>query len=719
MLTNVVFEGNTGLDAGGGVIIRSNAHFSDCFIRNNTAARFGGGMVITAGSHVLFSNCQIRDNVSGSGGAGVGNIGSGGGVHINDASPTFRGCLITGNQSKFAAGGIFHIGIFGSPYGPALLTLEDTEVSNNISSRYGANDYPAEGGGVHVEDNAVGYLIRARILNNTANTSGGLSAYRARYEITSSTIEGNHAQDPQSVGGFGGGIGLTSNNVSTPFQQAASLLMTDSTVRGNDARIGGGILASGDQRVDPPELQSGNGHAGQRADYRLTDRLEHCRDLWRWNAARSRRRHNVEYAGAEEHRERVRPVVRRRNPDGQRHRGDVHRGDHRGQFGGQSWRRAFHRRWDRHLRRAVADLSQQRGQRRGRGRRQHRNLVRHHSVLCSGRQQPIPDSRAGLLAAAAHDPLVSGRCDRPRSGQSDLYFSTCGGATSTVGAFNTLPSGRASGNTSTVPSFTSFTAIPKVGPSVLSWVVSRASSVTIAGVGTFSGDMGSTLATPATSTTYTLTAAGGVSLNASVIAPRAWGGSTDTAVPGDYDGDGKTDLAVYRPSTGQWFISRSTAGPLQMSWGAPSLGDMPVPADYDGDGKTDIAVFRWATGQWIILNSASGTTTIVSWGAPSLGDVPVMADYDGDHRADIAVYRQSTGDWFIRLSTGGSRQLRWGAPSLGDLPVPQDYDGDGRADIGVYRTTSGVWYISGVVAGSRLGRMGSAGLRRYPGAGRL
>ena len=72
VLTNVVFEGNTGLDAGGGVIIRSNAHFSDCFIRNNTAARFGGGMVITAGSHVLFSNCQIRDNVSGTGGAGCG-----------------------------------------------------------------------------------------------------------------------------------------------------------------------------------------------------------------------------------------------------------------------------------------------------------------------------------------------------------------------------------------------------------------------------------------------------------------------------------------------------------------------------------------------------------------------------------------------------------------------------------------------------------------------
>jgi hypothetical protein len=69
---------------------------------------------------------------------------------------------------------------------------------------------------------------------------------------------------------------------------------------------------------------------------------------------------------------------------------------------------------------------------------------------------------------------------------------------------------------------------------------------------------------------------------------------------------GKTDIAVYRPSTGMWFIlnSASFTGRIQQ-WGV--LGDIPVAGDYDGDGKTDIAVYRPSTGVWFILNSASFT----------------------------------------------------------------------------------------------------------------
>ena len=138
-------------------------------------------------------------------------------MHINDASPIFRGCLISGNQSKFAGGGIEHIGLFDSAYGPAILVLEDTEVSNNVSSRFSAADNPAEGGGVSIEDNAIAYLIRAHISGNSANTGGGLNGYRARYEISSSIIEFNHAPDPLNVGGFGGGIDMSSNNLSCPL----------------------------------------------------------------------------------------------------------------------------------------------------------------------------------------------------------------------------------------------------------------------------------------------------------------------------------------------------------------------------------------------------------------------------------------------------------------------------------------------------------------------
>src|SRR5262249_7339326 len=65
-----------------------------------------------------------------------------------------------------------------------------------------------------------------------------------------------------------------------------------------------------------------------------------------------------------------------------------------------------------------------------------------------------------------------------------------------------------------------------------------------------------------------------------------FGAGTDIPVPGDYNGDGKTDAAIYRPSTGLWY-GPGTGLPqivIQMNLGQP--GDIPIPGDYDGDGKT-------------------------------------------------------------------------------------------------------------------------------------
>src|SRR4030095_10263742 len=61
-------------------------------------------------------------------------------------------------------------------------------------------------------------------------------------------------------------------------------------------------------------------------------------------------------------------------------------------------------------------------------------------------------------------------------------------------------------------------------------------------------------------------------------------------VIGDYDGDGRTDVAVFRPSEGNWYINGSTAGIAVYHWGLSS--DQIAPGDFDGDGRTDVAVFR-------------------------------------------------------------------------------------------------------------------------------
>jgi hypothetical protein len=166
-----------------------------------------------------------------------------------------------------------------------------------------------------------------------------------------------------------------------------------------------------------------------------------------------------------------------------------------------------------------------------------------------------------------------------------------------------------------------------------------------------------------------------------------FGLQTDILAPGDFTGDGKTDIAVFRPSTGTWFVMRSEDNSFfTINFG--TNGDIPAPGDFDGDGKTDAAVFRPSDTTWYILRSGGGTT-FQQFGIAE--DKPTVADYDGDGKDDIAIYRPSVSQWWILRSTGGVIAYQFGL--TGDKAVPGDYTGDGKADVAVFRPTNGNWFV--------------------------
>ena len=178
------------------------------------------------------------------------------------------------------------------------------------------------------------------------------------------------------------------------------------------------------------------------------------------------------------------------------------------------------------------------------------------------------------------------------------------------------------------------------------------------------------------------------SSNASV---RIQGFGVDGDIPTteDFDGDNISDIGVYRPSTGVWYHVRSSDNVVAIAqFGLAE--DVPAAADFDGDAKADLAVFRPSTGTWYILPTLSGEPFQRQFGLT--GDIPVVSDYDGDGKYDIAVWRPGTGVWYwINSNGGGTVERPFGL--TGDIPVQADYDNDGRADTAVFRPSTGTWYI--------------------------
>jgi len=211
-----------------------------------------------------------------------------------------------------------------------------------------------------------------------------------------------------------------------------------------------------------------------------------------------------------------------------------------------------------------------------------------------------------------------------------------------------------------------------------------------------------------TATFYELFSGGGAKI-------YQFGNAAHTNIPiaGDFDGDGKTDTAAYDQTTATFYELFSGGGAKIYQFGNPAHTNIPIAGDFDGDGKTDTAAYDQTTSTFYVLFSGGGAK-IFQFGNPAHTNIPIAGDFDGAGKTDFAIYDQTTATFSVLLSGGTTRTVQFGNPADKNVPIPGDFDGDGKTDFAAYDQTTSTFYELFSGGGAKIYQFGNPAHTNIP-----
>lgn len=177
-------------------------------------------------------------------------------------------------------------------------------------------------------------------------------------------------------------------------------------------------------------------------------------------------------------------------------------------------------------------------------------------------------------------------------------------------------------------------------------------------------------------------------------------------VPSDYDGDSKTDIALFNRTNATWHILRSSDSAVEPTkYWCNDWAELPLPADIDGDSKTDVSCFNGNDGRWPSFLTTTNNYYTNSFGASPL-NITIYSDIDNDKKADYVIYKPEQSLYEVHLSSclgetstsscsqGSSGIINVSIGTKTSRAVLEDYDGDGKVDLATWTPETGKWEIT-------------------------